>query len=235
MSIFIIADLHLSFNENKPMNIFGEKWNNHSEKIKKNWKKNVKEQDLVVIPGDFSWAMHLKDTYEDFKFLNDLPGKKVLIKGNHDYWWTTLKSMKKFLDENNFKNIDFIQNNSIIYDNIIICGTRGWTFLESENGKKMINRENDRLKLSLVDGITKHGNDKKIIVCMHYPPYFSNEKSETDKTLFIETMKDFNVKDCFYGHLHGNSHKDCFDGNIEGINMKLISADFLNFNPYKIV
>lgn len=125
MSIFIIADLHLSFNENKPMNIFGEKWNNHSEKIKQNWKKNVKEHDLVVIPGDFSWAMHLKDTYEDFKFLNDLPGKKVLIKGNHDYWWTTLKSMKKFLDENNFKNIDFIQNNSIIYDNIIICGTRG--------------------------------------------------------------------------------------------------------------
>lgn len=235
MSIFIIADLHLSFNENKPMNIFGENWNNHSEKIKKNWEKNVKEQDLVVIPGDFSWAMHLKDTYEDFKFLNDLPGKKVLIKGNHDYWWTTLKSMKKFLDENNFKNIDFIQNNSIIHDNIIICGTRGWTFLESENSEKMINRENDRLKLSLVDGITKYGNDKKIIVCMHYPPYLSNESVETNKTLFIKTMKDFNVKDCFYGHLHGNSHKDCLDGNIEGINMKLISADFLDFNPYKIL
>ena len=112
MSIYIIADLHLSFNEPKPMNIFGENWENHEEKIKKDWLEKVKEDDTVILPGDFSWAMHLKDTLKDFEFLNNLPGRKILLKGNHDYWWTTVTNMQNFLNENNIKDIDFLHNNS---------------------------------------------------------------------------------------------------------------------------
>lgn len=235
MSIFVIADLHLSFSENKPMDIFGENWNDHANKIKENWMKQVSENDLVVIPGDFSWAMHLKDTYEDFKFINELPGKKVLLKGNHDYWWTTIKSMKQYLADNNFNNIEFLQNNAIVYEDKIICGTRGWTFLESENSKKMINRENERLKLSLQAGIDTYGTNKPIIVFMHYPPYVNNDNAQIDKMIFIDTMKKFNVQQCYYGHLHGNSHKDAIEETIQGIKLNLISADFLKFKLHKIL
>lgn len=232
MSIFVIADLHLYFSENKPMDIFGANWNNHAEKIKENWTKQVKQDDVVVLPGDFSWAMHLEDTYEDFKFLNELPGKKILLKGNHDYWWTTIKSMNNYLKENNFENIEFLHNNSILYNNIIICGTRGWSFTETENSKKMINRENERLILSLKDGINKYGDDKEKIVFMHYPPCYFGENIE-DGMKFIDTMKNYNVKKCYYGHLHGNSHKDAIEGNVNGIQLKLVSADFLDFKLYK--
>ena len=127
MSIYAIADLHLSFNENKPMSIFGENWEGYEEKLKNNWEKTVKENDLVVLPGDFSWSMYLKDTYKDFEYLNKLPGEKILLKGNHDYWWTTLKSMRNYIKENEFKKIDFLYNNAYEFDNKIIIGTRGWT------------------------------------------------------------------------------------------------------------
>ena len=126
MSIYAISDLHLSFGDNKPMDVFGEAWENHTDKIKENWNKKVKENDLVLLPGDFSWAMYLKDTDKDFEYLNSLKGKKLLLKGNHDYWWTTLKKMREYLEENNFKNIDFIYNNSYLYEDKIIVGTRGW-------------------------------------------------------------------------------------------------------------
>ena len=126
MAIYTISDLHLSFGENKPMDVFGINWENHTEKIKENWINTVKENDLVILPGDFSWAMHLKDTYMDFEYLNSLPGKKILLKGNHDYWWTSLKKMKEYLEKNNFSNIDFLYNNSFEFENRIIVGTRGW-------------------------------------------------------------------------------------------------------------
>ena len=125
MSIFAIGDLHLSFNENKPMSIFGDNWTGHEEKIKNNWIENVKKDDLVLLPGDFSWSMYLKDTLKDFAFLNNLPGKKLLLKGNHDYWWSTVTSMRNFLKDNGFENIEFIYNNSYLYENFIISETRG--------------------------------------------------------------------------------------------------------------
>ena len=162
MSIYVIADLHLSFKEPKPMHIFGNNWTDHPEKIRKNWLEKVKEEDLVVLPGDFSWAMHLEDTYEDFKYLNSLPGKKLLLKGNHDYWWTTLKKMREFLKKNNFSNIDFIYNNSYMYENTILTGTRGWAVLDSDNSKKMIKREDIRLKLAIEEGIKEYGTDKEV-------------------------------------------------------------------------
>ncbi len=126
MAIYVIADLHLSFNEPKPMDIFGDNWQNHEEKIKQDWINNVKPEDTVLHLGDFSWGMSLEDTLKDFEYINCLPGKKILLKGNHDYWWTSLKKMREYLKENNFENIDFLYNNSYEHDGKIIVGTRGW-------------------------------------------------------------------------------------------------------------
>ena len=231
MAIYAIADLHLSFGENKPMDIFGANWINHEEKIKKTWEETVKKEDIVLIPGDFSWAMYLEDAYEDFNYLNSLPGKKILLKGNHDYWWTTVTKMKKYLKENNFDNIDFLYNNSFYFENKIIVGTRGWTDQE-EKPEKIIKRENARLELSIKDGIQKYGEDKEIIVCMHYPPFNSFEKAELN---FIETMKKYNVKTCIYGHIHGGeAQKEAVIGIHEGIDFKLVSSDYLKFNLIKL-
>lgn len=231
MAIYVIADLHLSFSQNKPMSIFGENWECHSEKIKNNWISKVKPEDTVVLPGDFSWAMHLTETYKDFEYLNSLPGKKLLLKGNHDYWWTTITNMKKFLKENNFENIDFIYNNSYLVENKILTGTRGWSLLDSENSNKMINRESIRLKLSIEDGIQKYGKDKEIIVFMHYPPIsYLNKNSE-----FVKILRQYNIKQCYYGHLHGKSHQDAVEENIDGIDYKLVSADYIDFDLIKIV
>ena len=234
MSIYVIADLHLSFGTDKPMDIFGEAWDNHPEKIKKDWLEKVKPEDTVILPGDFSWATYIEDAKKDFEFLNSLPGKKILLKGNHDYWWTTLTKMREFIEENEFENIDFLYNNSYLVEDKIIVGSRGWTLQDGEENKKMINRENERLKLSFKDGITKYGDDREIIVFMHYPPINSKELLGNGYLDFYKTMREYNVKDCYYGHLHGNSHKDAIEGEVGGINFHLISADYLDFKLVKI-
>jgi len=234
MSIFVIADLHLSFSTAKPMNIFGENWTGHEGKIRKNWIENVKEEDLVVLPGDFSWETYLKDTKLDFEYLNKLPGKKLLLKGNHDYWWTTLTSMRKFLKENNFTNIDFIYNNSYEYENKIICGTRGWSLADGEMDKKLINRELIRLELSIKEGIEKYGTEKEIIIFMHYPPITKSQIISQNEAEFVNLMKKYNIKRCYYGHLHGASISDAIEGNIEDIEFRLVSADALDFKILKI-
>ncbi len=231
MSIYTISDLHLSLGMDKPMDIFGENWKKHEEKIKENWLKKVKEEDLVILPGDFSWAMYIGDAIEDFKFLNSLPGKKLLLKGNHDFWWETLTKNRRFLEDHEFKNIDFIYNNSYLYENKIITGTRGWSELE-EKPEKIIRRENIRLDLSLKDGVEKYGDDKEIIVCMHFPPFNNYEELDLN---FIKTMKKYNVKKCIYGHIHGESaHKEAIQGNINGIQFVLASSDYTGFDLLKI-
>lgn len=235
MSIYTIGDLHLSFKENKPMDIFGGNWEEHYEKIKEDWNLKVKENDLVVLPGDFSWATYLKDTDEDFKYLNDLPGKKILLKGNHDYWWTTVTSMRKFLVENEFENIDFLHNNSFEYENKIIVGTRGWSRTEGTvDDDKIINREVLRLELSIKDGIKNFGEDKEIIVFMHYPPISKSNLLNNELSGFMKIMKEYNVKRCYYGHLHSNSIRDAVEGEHFGIEFKLVSADGLDFKLYKV-
>ena len=234
MSIFVIGDLHLSFNQNKPMDIFGENWIGHEEKIKQDWIKKVKENDLVIIPGDFSWETYLENTELDFNFLNRLPGKKLLLKGNHDYWWTTLTNMKKFLKEKNFTNIDFLYNNSYEYEDKIICGTRGWSIADHEADKKLINRELIRLEISLKNGIELYGNQKEIIVFMHYPPITKSTILSNQEADFVNLMKKYNVKKCYYAHLHGVSINDAIEGNIEGIEFKLVSADGLDFKLLQI-
>lgn len=230
MSIYAISDLHLSMGMDKPMDIFGENWENHEKKIKDNWIKKVTDNDLVLLPGDFSWAMYLGDALEDFKFLNELPGKKLLLKGNHDYWWETLTKNRRFLEEHNFKNIDFIYNNSYLWEDKIIVGTRGWSEQE-EKPEKIIRRENTRLELSLNYGINKFGNDKEIIVCMHFPPF--NKYEELDLN-FIKTMKKYNVKKCIYGHIHGEAQKEAIQGKINGIEFIMASSDYTNFDLIQI-
>ncbi len=234
MSIYAIADLHLSFQENKPMSIFGENWKNHEEKIKKDWKEKVQETDVVLLPGDFSWAMDLENTYQDFEYLNNLPGKKIMLKGNHDYWWTTVTKMKKFLEEKNFKNIKILYNNSYECENKIIVGTRGWTISDEEEDKKIINREIIRFEMSIKDGIQKYGTEKEIIAVMHYPPITIHQIQKNETTEFIKIMQKYNIQKCIYGHLHGASINEAVQGKAYGIELKLVSADALNFKLYSI-
>lgn len=232
MAIYAISDLHLSFSTDKPMDIFGSQWENYEEKIKENWIKNIKEDDLVLLPGDFSWAMYLKDTVKDFEFINALPGKKLLLKGNHDYWWTTLTSMRNFLNENKFENIDFIYNNSYEYNGYIIAGTRGWTQSDDNEDKRLVSRELIRLELSIQDGIKNFGDDKPIIVCMHYPPIVKTNNS--NRIEFAELMEKYNVEKCIYGHLHGTSQIGLIEGKINKIDYKMVSCDYTNFELIKI-
>ena len=235
MAIFVMGDLHLSFHENKPMGIFGENWKGHEEKIKKNWIEKVKENDLVVLPGDFSWSTYLKDTYEDFSYLNFLPGKKILLKGNHDYWWTTLTSMRKFLAENNFKNIDFIYNTAYEFENYIIAGTRGWGQNEEGEDKKLLKREVARLELSLEEASKlNQSKEKETLVFLHYPPITNSNIINNEMSDFIKIMKKYDIKRCYYGHLHSTSIRDAVEGQYYGIDFKLVSADGLDFELLKI-
>ncbi len=232
MSIYAIADLHLSFSDPKPMDIFGDNWTNHENKIRKNWMEKVKEEDTVLLPGDFSWAMELSDTFKDFEYLNNLPGRKIMLKGNHDYWWNSLKKLNEFIEENEFKNINFLHNNAYEVEGHIIAGTRGWVISNKEEDKPILDRELIRLELSINEGIKQFGEDKPIIICMHYPPT-NNILMENSE--FIKLMQKYNVKECIYGHLHGESHTEGIQGNVGGIQLKLVSADYLNFNLEKIV
>lgn len=227
MAIYALADLHLSFGTNKPMDVFGEAWGDYTEKIKTNWHSVVTKQDLVVIPGDVSWATYLEDAYNDFKFINELPGNKVILKGNHDYWWTTLSKMEKFLNENSFDTIKILNNTAIEFENAAICGTRGWWYKEgqTEDDEKILDREKKRLVLALEEAV-KLKKDR-IIVGIHYPPI---DKDSPNRD-FFEIMKQYGVETCVYGHLHSFSHKNAVVGEVEGINLKLVAGDFVNFMP----
>ena len=232
MSIYAIADLHLSLNHPKPMDIFGQNWEEHAEKIKEDWLRKVKENDTVLIPGDFSWETYLEDTYKDFEYLNSLSGKKILLKGNHDYWWTTLTNIRNYLKENNFNTIDILFNNSYKVENYLIAGARGWDYSLTSD-RKIIEREINRLKLSL-DSAKLIDSEKEIIVCMHYPPIGKNYINNEFELKIINLLKEYNVKKCFYGHLHGTAHNQAITGNIQGIDFSLVSADYLNFRLLKI-
>ncbi len=237
MSIYIIGDLHLSFSQDKPMSIFGQNWEGHAEKIREDWLAKVKPEDTVILAGDFSWATYLENTEADFSYLSKLPGRKILLKGNHDYWWTTITSMKRYLEEKKMKHIDFLYNNSFEIENKVFVGTRGWALLDSENSQKMIKREADRLELSIKSAIEQYGEEKEKIVIMHYPP-ISNSSMKNEycyESKFLDIMKQYGIKTCYYAHLHGASHKDAIEGEIEGVYFKLISSDYLDFKLYKIV
>ncbi len=222
MSLFAIADTHLSLGTNKPMDSFPG-WNDYVARLGNNWNSIVKEEDTVVIAGDISWAMNFDELYEDFSFLNDLNGKKIIVKGNHDYWWNTLSKMNKFIAENNFDSINILQNNSYDVEGISVCGSRGWMFESSEeHDEKILSREVGRIKMSLESAV----NENRILF-LHYPPITTNSSCDE----ILDTLKEYGIKKCFYGHLHGMATKYAFEGEYDGIDFKLISADRLSFVP----
>ena len=230
MSLYCISDPHLSFSCDKPMDIFGDRWQDYVAKLEKNWKENVGQEDIVVLPGDISWAMNLEDALEDFRFINSLPGRqKIILKGNHDYWWSTLSKLNAFLAENNFDTIKFLHNNHYSYENYGICGTRGWINETSVPADaKVLAREAQRLEVSIKSALNEN---LEPIVFLHYPPVFGNESNYD----ILDVMYKYNVKECYYGHLHGNAHKYAICGEREGINFNLIAADFVQFCPKKVL
>ncbi|MBE6730526.1 MAG: serine/threonine protein phosphatase [Ruminococcaceae bacterium] len=225
MSLFVIADLHLSLSTNKPMDVF-HGWSDYVERLKTNWDAIVKPEDVVVIAGDISWAMKLEDTYEDFKFINERPGKKLFMKGNHDYWWTTKNKMVNYLKENGFDTIEIVHNSAYIHEDIGVCGTRGWMYNSvSEEDKKIILREVGRLKTSLEVAV-KAG--VRPVAFLHYPPVYGDFVSEE----MMDTLKKYGVKDCYYGHIHNSAAaKKAVIGEYDGIKMHLISCDTIGFCP----
>ena len=212
------------------MDIFGGAWVNYREKIVRNLKK-LTDDDLLVIGGDLSWGINLSQALADFALIDSFPGKKLLIKGNHDLWWETVGKMKRFFEENNIKTLDFIHNNCYIYDDTAICGTRGWFFEEErseEHDKKMLNRELMRLEQSL--SLAAERDPAEICCFLHYPPIYGSYRCEP----IIELMRKYGVGRCFYGHLHGRGHNLARQGLIDGIEYRLISADFTAFTPIEI-
>ena len=226
MAIYTIGDLHLSLGCEKPMDIFPG-WQGYMEKLERHWNTLVRPEDTVVLAGDTSWAMKLEDTVADFSFLQRLPGQKLLLKGNHDYWWTTVKKMERFLQENGFDSLHILHNNSILAEGLAVCGTRSWMFDVGEpHDEKVMNRELGRLRASL--DAAQEGAER--VAFLHYPPVYPNANAQQ----VIDLLKEYNVKRCFYGHLHGNAIRFAVQGMVDGIEYRLISADALAFCPYKI-
>ncbi len=225
MSIYAIADTHLSFGTNKPMDSFPG-WNDYVSRIENNWKKLVTDNDTVVIAGDISWAMNFDELYDDFKFLNDLPGTKIILKGNHDYWWNTVTKLNAFIENNSFDTLKILNNNSYDVEGVSICGSRGWMFeSEEEHDELILAREVGRLKLSLTDA-----KNDEIIAFLHYPPVTVDTKCMQ----IIDALKEYNVKKCYYGHLHGSAARLALNDNVEGIDFQLVSCDKLGFMPLLI-
>lgn len=225
MSLFAIADTHLSFGTNKPMDSFPG-WENYTDRLKENWNKIIDNDDFVVIAGDISWAMNFDELKVDFDFINKLNGKKIILKGNHDYWWNTMSKMNKFIEENQFDTITILHNSAFDFDDFSVCGSRGWFFdSEEEHNEKVLNREVLRVKTS----IECAKNDEKIVF-LHYPPVTENQCCDE----ILNLLKEKGIKKCYYGHLHGGAAKYAFDDNFDGIDFKLISADRLKFVPLLI-
>ena len=236
MAIFVMSDLHLSTNEltNKSMEVFGNRWRDYMNRIKNNWNHLVSPDDTVIINGDISWAMSLDEAYNDFLFLDSLNGTKIISKGNHDFWWSTATKIEKFFAENNFRTVKLLHNNAHVVENAIICGSRGWYLSEDTNKNqknadyyKIVSREAARLRHSLVEAkkLGENGEFEKLVF-LHFPPIFGDFECEE----IIEVLKEFEVKRCFFGHIHGIYEiPPHFES--DGITYTITSADYLNFTP----
>ena len=229
MATFVISDLHLSFGTNKPMDVFGDKWNDYENRIKKDWLSKVTDTDFVIIAGDVSWGTYLEDALEDFRWIDSLPGTKIILKGNHDYWWETVTKMNRFLDSNNIYSIRFLYNNCFETDEYILCGTRYWAEEDGMDNEKIFNREIQRAKISLDAAkalnkeLLKIGKEpKQIVMCTHYPP---------DERILNE-LKDYNISKWIYAHIHSNYEEHI--ANTGNIPSYLTSCDFMNFELLKI-
>ena len=236
MAVFVIADLHLSTlaSTNKSMEVFGNRWDSYMQRIENNWRRLVTDEDTVVIPGDISWALSLEEATSDLKFLDSLPGRKILGKGNHDFWWCTMKKHTEHFEKHGITTVDFLFNNAYEIENYIVAGTRGW-FFDEKTAKlpnktdfaKLTAREELRLTASLnAAELLRKETGKEIVVFMHFPPVFGDEVCDG----LIDILKKFGIKRVFYGHIHGNyllPRKHIYDG----IELNIISADYLQFIP----
>ena len=228
MAIYAIGDLHLSFGVNKPMDIFSG-WDNHAERIRDNWCKLVGPEDTVIVPGDISWGINFEEIKPDFDFINSLPGTKIIGKGNHDYWWATMKKMNEFIDENGFDTINLLFNNAYVVGDYAICGTRGW-FFDDDSGEmdKIVGRECGRLERSIEEA-RKTG--KEPVVFLHYPPLTRDSECKP----IMDVLRKAEIKKCFYAHLHGKAIHYAFNGERDGIRFQLVSCDAINFSPMPIL
>lgn len=225
MSLFVLGDLHLSLGEDKPMDIF-KGWDGYLDKLTENWNNAVGDNDTVVVNGDISWAMSLESTETDFRYINDkLHGKKIFIKGNHDYWWSTKSKMDAFLLNKGLDKISILNNNAFLVEGATVCGTRGW--INDDTGEfdlKLLNREAGRLEMSLKEGVKLGG---ELTVFIHYPPVFGGEKNY----YILDVLKKYGVKRCYYGHVHGMAVKKAFTGMYEGTEFCIASCDCVGFSP----
>lgn len=228
MALYAIGDLHLCLGAEKPMDVFGGKWTGYMEKLREGVRV-ITEEDTTVLLGDLSWALDLSQAKEDFAWIDQIPGKKIILKGNHDYWWTTATKFNKFCDENGFSDMFLLNNNAYIYEDLAICGTRGWFFEEKRSGEhdeKVFRRELIRLEASL-----KAAEKPNIAVFLHYPPVYKGYQC----TEILELFEKYQVRQCFYGHLHGHSHALAIEGLWNNVQYRLLSADKLDFQPYRIL
>lgn len=228
MALFVLGDTHLSLGGSKPMDVFGGAWVDYVDKLRAGFQV-VEETDTVVLCGDISWGMSLPEAKPDFQFLQELlPGRKILLKGNHDYWWETVAKMTRFFEAEGLENFAFLHNNCLCYRDIALCGTRGW-FLDVEKGphnEKMLRREVMRLEASL-----KAAGDREKICFLHYPPLYQGYHCQE----ITELLTRYQVQRCYYGHLHGRSTRAAFEGDYQGTAFSLVSADHLNFVPKQIL
>lgn len=228
MALYAIGDLHLSLGADKPMDIFGGKWTGYMDKLREGVSV-IGPEDTTVLLGDLSWALDLQGAKKDFAWINDIPGRKIILKGNHDYWWSTAAKFYKFCQENGFQDQWILNNNHYEYDGWAICGTRGWFFEEDRGGthdEKVFRRELIRLETSL-----KSAGDMNKLVFLHYPPRYKGYECRE----IIELLERYGVRRCFYGHLHSESHKLAVEGLWGGVDYRLVSADYIGFKPVRVI
>mgnify|MGYP004529316835 CR=1 FL=1 len=230
MSLFVIADLHLSLGSSKPMDVFPG-WKNYVERLEEQWRAIVTEEDTVVVAGDISWGMSLQESRTDFQWLNSLPGEKILLKGNHDYWWSTKTKIETFFAEEGLTTLKVLHNNAYAAQGKVICGTRGWLYnSEKDEDMKIVNREVGRLNASL-DDADKRFPEGERIVFLHYPPVYGHMACDG----ILQVLKKRNIQRCYFGHIHGSqASRRAIKGEWEGIKMHLISCDYVSFTPVLI-
>lgn len=228
MALFVIADLHLSLGEDKPMDVF-RGWSDYVQRLEENWRKNVQPEDTVVIAGDISWAMDLNGAWKDFSFLHSLPGEKILMKGNHDYWWSTRNKADTFFAEHGLNTLHILHNCSYRVGDRALCGTRGWLYnSETEEDRKIVLREAGRLQASIAEGRKLGG---KLTAFLHYPPVYDGAECKE----ILDILEENEIEECYFGHIHGQyAAQKALVGEYRGIHMQLISADFVKFCPILI-
>ena len=228
MALYAIGDLHLCLGADKPMDVFGGAWIGYMDKLREGLKM-IRPEDTTVLLGDLSWALDLENAKADFEFINQIPGRKIILKGNHDYWWSTVSKFTKFCQENRYADQFILNNNHYEYDGYAICGTRGWFFEEERSGEhdeKVFRRELLRLESSL-----KSAGDLPKIVFLHYPPKYKGYECPE----ILDILKRYDVRRCYDGHLHGASHALAMEGVWDGIDFRLVAADKIGFQPVKVL